>query len=706
MRRVFVLLFTLVASSISTSSDTLVLGVGPSYVQERPGVYNKLNEVAGATVLYEVQIESANGCDPNVGSRRQRLSCSRKPAPNITYQAFDGNRSKCPYLNFLEQIRTGTLEDMMAQTSDFHEGITLRYIKERVGASTVWVMPLFPNNAQWNIPDPCDNLGSPYAVRDYLHIAGRVSQSCFVNNKDGHVSDSCWGNDEFERFLEIAHNLGLRVILDMAFNHFGHHYEFYDYEDFIPVHKLGNLNLLWDYATTFDRGLVHPRLLDKESSLSENTFLTHIAAEVSRICPGITGKKQLQLVSMKRNALDHEFASWDCQHSPDLYLEAFLPSFFLGPRNYSEEPRPALNASDIFIGQWPDVKYLYHHEYHCQSYTKTGPWDFYSSFVRNREYLFRVLNYWVSLGVDGFRLDHSTDSESGLGPNEWKYIIGKVNYYDWIRKGRPSNHIPPLYMAEEYYDQPGMNHVVDIIVDGFIGDVRLGRDCSTIYKDSGCLELQVNKGKRFEGHSLVLRALETHDEPRLLSYTGFDEITGGIFWSAIAATPGTSMVLMGQEFGEPWGVGFRRSDFLRSRFRETSSPLTELYYRSCHARTEPENAALWSNDYYLLRPRESPQEPNPLVYAIARWNSNDNAAIFAFHYLWGGNHTVSVSYFIPPDLASQIQMKEQNYYQLVNILRNDTSPSPCMKGADIMWDFPVTLSNSTRVLWLKLVECR
>jgi hypothetical protein len=84
--------------------------------------------------------------------------------------------------------------------------------------------------------------------------------------------------------------------------------------------------------------------------------------------------------------------------------------------------------------------------------------------------------------VDGFRLDHTTDADSGIFADEWDYIISKVDYYAC--------------------------HV----------------------------ERAVANGDRFGGHTYVMTALETHDELRLLQGTGFNLWTGAGFWGIGATT--------------------------------------------------------------------------------------------------------------------------------------------------------------------------
>src|SRR5262249_39645052 len=146
---------------------------------------------------------------------------------------------------------------------------------------------------------------------------------------------------------------------------------------------------------------------------------------------------------------------------------------------------------------------------------------------RNREYLFRVMNYWVSRGVDGFRLDHTTDPITRLSPNVWRYLTQKVNHY-----ARARGQAQPVYMAEEFGDQFGMAPVVDIMTDGYVGNM-CGRNGAT--KNAQFVEGVLANNDRFNGQVHVMTALETHDEKRLTDGTGFDTTVGAGFW-AIGAT--------------------------------------------------------------------------------------------------------------------------------------------------------------------------
>lgn len=636
------------------------------------------NYAAGTQVLYEVQVRAANACDPDVGADWQRAQCREKIAPRVQYRA---EGMSCGIIDSLHKIKLGTFEDMLADHADYRAGITTRYIKERVGATTVWLMPMFPNNDQWALPDACDNLGSPYAVRDYLHAQGSLSRACIAQGKDEHSAEPCFGNQSLEALIADAHKRGLKVMLDVAFNHFGHNYNMYDYAEYQPIQKriaLGeDLNKLWDFGATYEENLKNPVLLDSPAQLrADDPDLEALKAK----CPTLAGDALVRSFHMWRAALDHERAAFPCTAPP---LEQAVPGFFLGADSWS----PSTRVGDNFTNNWRDVKFLYHQETNGAHAHE---------FVRNREYLFRVMNYWVSRGVDGFRLDHTTEYANGLAPNEWKYITQKVNYYA-ARRGQKQ----PTYLAEEFGDQFGMAEVVDVMTDGFVGDMN-GRNVSN--KDANHVERVLNNMSRFGGKAYVMTALETHDEHRLTEGTGFNMWTGAGFWGIGATTWSTPMILMGQEFGESYGLGFRRSDYLRSRYvgtqnyRDQGDALIDYYGAMIKSRLA--NRALYASNKAYLRTK-SGNDADGRIFAEVKW-SGDGDVVFAFHNLWEQN--VAQSYYIDPGLAEALWIRDNRSYKLVDVLSGQQMGG-CRSGADLKWDLYVEMGRETRAQWLRLQVC-
>jgi hypothetical protein len=206
---------------------------------------------------------------------------------------------------------------------------------------------------------------------------------------------------------------------------------------------------------------------------------------------------------------------------------------------------------------------------------------------------------------------------------------------------------------------------------------------------------------------MVMRALETHDEPRLFDHTGFDEWTGAGFWGVGATAWGVPMMLMGQEFGEKYGLSFRRSDLLRSRFYDTpnhfakGNELIKFYGDMIKSRHDGRNHALLSNSYKFLPLRNN--EPNdPRLFAMMKWWDHDVS--FVFHNLWPVG-TVEQAFYIPPDVADQTGIQGGNRYKLVNIL-DGRQVGDCRTGDELKTNFYVKLESHERLQWLRLELCQ
>ncbi|MBM4397519.1 MAG: hypothetical protein FJ087_17765 [Deltaproteobacteria bacterium] len=602
----------------------------------RDGQIEPKNLAAGDMVVYEVQARSANACSPATGGE----ACAARIAPH-----FDYFGPGCDALDELAAIRKGTLDDLLADAGEPHRtgGITLRYVDEVVGANTVWLMPTFPHNFRYDLPDACDDLGSPYAVRDYLHVRGSLSDRCVVAGRDEWSDEPCWGDDALDRLIAAAHARGMKVMLDLAFNHFGHEYLFYDLAGVVPVRDRlaeGPADDMWDFDATFEEALVRPEVLDDPAELPPEAPRT-----LEAICgaPVKKGPDAVRRWLMWREAFDHERAAMDCGRPAT--LEQQVPGFYLARDAWS----PSRQVGDNYTNDWRDVKFLFHN-----ARDSAHAWEF----ARTREYVFRVVDWWLSRGVDAFRMDHA----NGLTENEWRYVIRKARYYQQ-KRGMP----PPVFLSESFHDIEQLNRVFDALTEGYHHDICNGR------RNARDLESKLFEGRTAYLHDLsfVLLNLETHDEGRLLKpYTGFDIWRGATFYSIAAASRGMLMLQVGQEWGEPWDLGFRRSDYLRGRFPAEPNwdgrgdKLTDLYRAIHRARLAPENAALRWGKYYF--PRTDKGEVKEQLFAMVKHMEDCSNTVFAFARLWTDD--VEATYAVGPDLAGRICLSDGARYRLVDVL--------------------------------------
>lgn len=634
-------------------------------------------------VIYEVQIRSANACDPDVGSESQREACAEKVAPEQVYRSIG---TVCPSLAQLEEIRMGTIDDMLEDTADFRDGITLRYIDEAVGANAIWFQPPFPNNDRIRIPTPCDNLGSPYAVRDYFHLRGTLARECILEGTDEYSSEPCWGNDAFDRLIGEANDRELVVMLDVAFNHFGHDYLVYDTELSVmpgPRWESQVVDALWDFEATYDEDLLTPVVLDSAAALDALIGRDPVAAataeELAERCPQLRGMERVRAFSAWRMALPWERELFACD---DDTAEARIPGMFLG----ASGDAPSVGPGDAFTQDWYDVKFLF---------LRNESAAFSAEALRNREYLFRVLNYWVSRGVLGFRLDHSTDYYSGLGAEDWSYIIAKVRFYAELR-GQSS----PVFLAEEFHNQQDMNPVADMMTEGFLFDLA-GRFAAQ--KNAAHVVRVLQNMGRFEFDTLVLAHLENHDELRLVTDTGFDPYNGRTFWAAGASVWSTPMLLMGQEFGEGERLEFRRAHYLPARFegsptyRDDADTILDGYRRIIRQRLEDSVMAGRGQRFVTA----APDSPTDNVVALARFDETGEIRLVLLN-LWSES---SLARFVfPRELFDGAGISPCDEVRFVDTLGGGTV-IPCTTAEELVEGFGYWADWQRRVIWSEMHVC-
>jgi hypothetical protein len=628
-------------------------------------------------VLYEVQIRSANACHPDVGTPAQQEACLARPAPEVRYRARD---SRCAAAAGLERIRLGTLDDMMEPTTDPAEGLTLAYLDQVLGVNALWLMPPFPNNAEWRLPDPCDNLGSPYAVQDYWHISGMLDRACIAAGRDETRADApCWANDAFDRFVASAHARDMAVLLDVAFNHVGHFYRIYDQTAFRDLLAEDPSGATWDdFDATFDPALLHPEVLDDPAQLDDpvlraDTVLAGALDAVRTRCPGLAGDALVQAVSAWRLATSAERDHWTCD---DVLASRLVPSLTLG----AGARRPSRDADDAFTRAWYDVRFLF---------LRDDPaWR--TEFLRNREYLFRVVNFWVSRGVDGFRLDHASNPDSGLGAEVWGYVIAKVRHYAALR-GQP----PPVFLAEEFHQQGPMQRVADGMTEGWLFDAA-GRGNPA--RDAFWAASVMDRAQRFGPQTLVMTMLENHDELRMTDGTGYDAWTGRGIWALGAATMSVPTLLMGQEWGETHRLEFKRSTWLGRR-HEPDRALIEAWSRMIRARRDPALPALRWGETTTMMPVQGGIQSDLLVRVRHRGPSQ---ALLLVHNLWPGE--ARGRFRLDASTAARIGLDPCGHYRARDVLTG-TSVVACTPAARWVEGINLFRGGRDHVAWAPIEPC-
>ena len=82
----------------------------------------------------------------------------------------------------------------------------------------------------WDHRHPLDDVGSPYATKNYFAVDPVLSAKYQeVKARGGSDEEaSAAATQEWKDFVAKAHSLGMKVVVDVALNHVGHNYEFTD----------------------------------------------------------------------------------------------------------------------------------------------------------------------------------------------------------------------------------------------------------------------------------------------------------------------------------------------------------------------------------------------------------------------------------------------------------------------------------------------
>lgn len=258
---------------------------------------------------------------------------------------------------------TSTLRDLIDPTPGKYN---LWAIKA-AGKNAIRLQPPF-RAERWDRAHPYDTLGSPYAATDFLSIDPRYSrdvQQAGIPASDVDKQRQV-ANAEFWRVVDKAHELGMKVILDVALNHSGHNLTFRDlFDDPVAGEKVMRNNFDQLVVNADQKKAVAERLAKNPNGSGEELFPEMFAA-----------------------------SNWDAQGAHTV-----------------DETVAGGN------GQWGDTKQLNHGGFNWGGIEKNATIN-----QNVTDWYTRILKYWVDPpdsesgaptgaqhGVDGFRFDHSSN---------------------------------------------------------------------------------------------------------------------------------------------------------------------------------------------------------------------------------------------------------------------------------------------------------
>ena len=128
------------------------------------------------------------------------------------------------------------------------------------------------------------------------------------------------------RLVEAGNHAQGCLFLDVAFNHFGRNYRFYDVDAAPPEPGLTE-EQRWDFDATFDTALLNPNLLTAALITAPSTGIAQAAADLARRCPDMQPSERPSAVALWRWLTADERADFDCSANT---LERLAPSFYAG----------------------------------------------------------------------------------------------------------------------------------------------------------------------------------------------------------------------------------------------------------------------------------------------------------------------------------------------------------------------------------------
>lgn len=363
--------------------------------------------------------------------------------------------------------------------------------------------------------------GSPYAVKDYYSINPMLAE-----NIDRRM-------EEFSALIERTHAVGLKVIIDIVPNHVARHYE-------SQLKPKG----ISDFGENDDTSVVYHR---------DNNFY-YLPNEAFNVPEWRNG--YLPLGGDPHPLVDGEFseqpAKWTGSGSrtsqPDMddWYETVRINFGVRPDGSKDFP--------ILPASYRRLDYTHHARFWSG---KDIP-DSWKKFEH-------IVQYWLKLGVDGFRFDMA-----GLVPVEfWSYLNSSIK----------TTH-PEAFLLAEIYQPDRYHDYIELGLFDYLYDkVEFYDELKAVMqqrRSSAVLDEIEQRNHQINPH--LLRFLENHDEQRIASSEFVGDPQLGLVSNAVALLSNSAPYLhyFGQETGEPGELDMGFGDPSRTTIFDYASVPTLL----------------------------------------------------------------------------------------------------------------------------------
>lgn len=311
----------------------------------------------------------------------------------------------------------GTFADMMDHGSPLSNGLyTLEWMASQ-GKNAILLLPITEARPVLALY-PDDDLPSPYAVSNFFAVDPRLARG--TRGLQGDEARLIAAR-EFTAFVEKAHTLGIKVILDLPLNHIGCLHEFHDL-----------------FVTCDEQGQEHREVRHNDFS------------------------------QMSLNLEQHAFVQQRLEDPSILhYLEFLAPWFYASEHRY---PQGASHWKEIAPGgwgEWRDTQQLNHGRRRV-GFREWVDCEITPEQYAIHEWLSRAMRYWaVDMGVDGFRIDHVC----GLHPHMLELALNLLQAD--VDVHRPGCDI--IMIGEDFDTSHTTQHWVDILQAGWFRELLYAR---------------------------------------------------------------------------------------------------------------------------------------------------------------------------------------------------------------------------------------
>ena len=421
----------------------------------------------------------------------------------------------------------GTFSKLVQPTAPGQEmSFSLKYVRD-LGVNTLWLQPIHPRGIEGRAIDPGTRkpfaLGSPYAVKNYFAVTPLLASNfkpTGVPTTDDTQEGRSHALEEFKSFVQAAGTQGLRIFLDVPFNHTAHDVE-------LSEAGQGYWGSPSSTPSTEIRA-VEARFFSRTNEYDQRaTDRDGIAVAPDRV----------------------DFGKWS--DVSDIYFGRYAALV------------PNANERDEYKDEedWFD--------YSVGSENATGPGNGHFDPITQRvwQYFGDYLQYWLSAtgypenrehqplasagGIAGLRADFA----QGLPPQAWEYIINRTRArrWDFVFMAESLDGGAVTYRAARHFDVLNDNLIYDL------HHAMTASDFDQIYE------------QRRNSYDDALILLNTTSQDEDTYKNPYDAV---IRLAVNSTMPGVTMIFPGQELGligtvEPPGdsdsklepFGYARYDF-------------------------------------------------------------------------------------------------------------------------------------------------